>query len=204
MLLGQEEATAEAARTYVLTLLPGLFAMTQFETVRRYLQGMTIFYLTMYIQCATMLLHVLWCYLLVFQFGLGITGASIATCITYWLNLSIITALLTFKSGIVPADSWHFFNADSFRGWAEYLRFGVPSALMICLEWWCFEILALYAGMLSVNELAANVVLFNLIGFLFQIPLGMSFAMSNLVGNSMGEGKPGKARRYFVSSLGVI
>lgn len=50
MLLGQEEATAEAGRTYIITLIPGLFAMTQFETIRRYLQAMTIFDLTMYMQ----------------------------------------------------------------------------------------------------------------------------------------------------------
>ena len=148
-----------------------------------------------------MLFHVLWCYLLVFHYGLGIKGASIATCITYWLNLSIVTAFLSFKSGIVPKDSWHFFNRDSFRGWKEYLYFGIPSALMICMEWWCFELLSFFAGMLSVNELAANILLLNLIGSMFQIPLGMSFSISNLVGNSLGEGKPRKARKYFIASL---
>lgn len=204
MFLGQDEATAEAARTYVLTILPGLFAMTQFETVRRYLQGMTIFYLTMYIQCVTMMLHILWSYLLVFRTDLGITGAAISTCITYWLNLGIVTAFITFKGDVVPAESWHMFNADSFKGWWEYLKYGVPSALMLCLEWWCFEILALYAGFLSINELAANVILFNLISFLFQIPLGMSFAISNLAGNSMGERRPKRAKKYFISSLYVI
>ena len=58
---GQDELTAEAAQSYVTYLLPGMFAMTQFETVRRYLQGMKIFYLKMWIQFTTMILHCQWC-----------------------------------------------------------------------------------------------------------------------------------------------
>jgi MATE family multidrug resistance protein len=204
LLLGQEEASAESARLYIYTLLPGMFAMTQFETVRRYLQAMKVFYITMYIQAATMILHCVWCYLLVFNYDLGVTGASIATCITYWLNLILITVYVTYKSGVVEPISWHFPNKDSFVGWGEYLKYGVPAALMLCLEWWSFEIMALFAGMLSINELAANVVLFNLVAFLFQFAFGMSFAVSNLVGNSLGQDKPKKARKYFVTSLMAI
>ena len=48
--LGQEEETAEYGMIYIRVLLPGMFAMTQFETVRRYLQGMEIFSLSMGIQ----------------------------------------------------------------------------------------------------------------------------------------------------------
>ena len=109
MALGQDYGQAEAARTYLVTLLPGMFAMCQFETIRRYLQGMGVFNLTMYIQGVTMALHFLWSYLFVFQAGWGITGSSISTCITYWLNFICLTAILYFKDGIVERESWHFF-----------------------------------------------------------------------------------------------
>lgn len=204
LLLGQDIATAESSRLYIYTLLPGMFAMTQFETVRRYLQAMKIFYVTMYIQAATMVLHCVWSYLFVFTFDLGVSGASIATCITYWSNLIFITLYVTYKTGLVEPASWHLPNKDSFIGWWEYLKFGVPAALMLCLEWWSFEIMAIFAGMLSIDELAANVVMFNLIAFLFQFAFGMSFAVSNLVGNSLGQDKPVKAKRYFVTSLMTI
>ena len=39
---------------------------------------------------------------------------------------------------------------------------------------------------------------------LFQIPLGMQFAISNLVGNSLGEMKSNKAKKYAISSIGLI
>lgn len=76
---------------------------------------------------------------------------------------------------------------------------------MLCLEWWCFEVLALFAGWLSPEQLAANVVLLNFIGLLFNFSLGMSFAVCSLVGNSMGELKPVTAKRYyFMSVLGCF
>ena len=201
---GQDELTANAAQSYVTYLLPGMFAMTQFETVRRYLQGMKIFYLTMWIQFTTMILHCLWCYIFVFNTNLGLVGASISTCITYFLNFIIVTVILSYKEDIVHPESWHFFNKDSFRSFCEFLKYGIPSTLMLCFEWWCFEVLSLLAGMLSVNELAANVVLFNLISFLYHNALGMSFAISNLVGNNIGSQKPNTAKRYFITSVFII
>lgn len=139
-----------------------------------------------------------------FNTSLGLIGASLSTCITYFLNLIVGTAVVTLRSGIVHPESWHWFNADSFRNFCEFLKYGVPATLMLCFEWWCFEVLSLLAGMLSVNELAANVVLFNLISFLYQNALGMSFAISNLVGNNIGGRRPVTARRYFVTSVFII
>lgn len=202
--LGQEEATAGAAQQYIITLLPGLFAMTQFETVRRYLQAMDIFYVGMYIGIVTTVLHVLWSFIFVIQLEMGVTGASLSTCITYWLNLIIITVYISFKSDVVEPSSWHFFNKDSFKGWSEYLTYGLPSAFMLCCEWWAFEVLALFAGLLSVNELAANVILFNIFMFLFMVPHGISNATCTLVGNSLGEGKPETSKKFVYTSLITI
>ena len=157
MFLGQEEVTSAAAETYVIVLMPGMFAMVQFEIVRRFLQGMKIFSLTMYIQLVMMILHFFWCYLFVFYLEYGLVGSAIATVITYTSDLVVVTLILTFKEGIIPKESWHFFNADSFRGLLEFLGYGIPAALMVCLEWWSFEFYAIYAGMLSINELASNV-----------------------------------------------
>lgn len=40
-----------------------------------------------------------------------------------------------------------------------YLRIGVPGMLMLCFEWWAFELLAIFTGLLGVNQLAAEVVI---------------------------------------------
>jgi MATE family multidrug resistance protein len=35
-----------------------------------------------------------------------------------------------------------------FHGWGRYLSYGVPACLMICMEWWTYELLILLAGAL--------------------------------------------------------
>ena len=148
-----------------------------------------------------MICHIIMCYLFVFTFGFGVVGASISTCITFWLNLIIITVYVSLKEGVTPEGSWFFFNKDSFKDLGLYLKYGIPAALMLCLEWWSFEVLAIFAGMLSIQELAANVVLFNLIGIMFSIPFGMSFAVGALVGNNLGDGKYKTAKKYYILSM---
>ena len=204
MFLGQEEVTSAAAETYVIVLMPGMFAIVQFEIVRRFLQGMKIFSLTMYIQLVMMILHFFWCYLFVFYLEYGLVGSAIATTITYISNFLATTLILTFKEGIIPKESWHFFNADSFICLIKYLKIAVPWTLMKWLEWWSYEFFAIFAGLLSINELAANVIFLNISFLLFQIPLGMQFATTNYVGNSLGEMNPIKAKKYAVSSMLLI
>ncbi|CAI2385954.1 unnamed protein product [Moneuplotes crassus] len=200
ILLAQEEDAADYGRTYVLILLLGIFTMTQFETVRRYLQGMEIFSLIMCIQCVTMVIHITMCYILVFTYELGVEGTSIATCITYWLNLLIITGCITFREGVVPEGSWLFFNNECIKGLWEFLKVWNHSNLnaLTCRVVFCIQF---KVGFLEVNELAVNVVLFNTLAVLFVIPNGISFTISALVGNSMGKGNPPKEKCHYLTAI---
>ena len=49
---------------------------------------------------------------------------------------------------------------------------------MLCFEWWCFELLAIFSGLISVEALAAEVVIVNIVTFIFMIPLGTSYSAS--------------------------
>lgn len=40
-----------------------------------------------------------------------------------------------------------------------FLKIGVPGMLMLCFEWWAFELLAIFTGLLGVAQLAAEVVI---------------------------------------------
>ena len=57
---------------------------------------------------------------------------------------------------------------------------------MQCAEWWAFEFLAIFAGLLGTHQLAANVAVINIVGLLFMIPLGTQFAAAALVGEQFG------------------
>lgn len=68
--------------------------------------------------------------------------------------------------------------------------------LMLCFEWWALEVLALFAGRLGVNELAAQVLAIQIVGFIFMLPLGIAYAASALTGNYLGEGKVELAKSF--------
>ena len=67
---------------------------------------------------------------------------------------------------------------------------------MLCFEWWAFELLAICAGYMGVAALAAEVVIINIVAFLFMMPLGVSFAASSLVGGAIGSKNVPLARGY--------
>ena len=77
-----------------------------------------------------------------------------------------------------------------------FLKIGVPGMLMLCFEWWAFELLAIFTGLIGVDELAAEVVIINLMTFIFMLPLGISYSASALTGNYLGEGKIHLAKRF--------
>lgn len=33
-----------------------------------------------------------------------------------------------------------------FSGWGRYLSYGVPAAVMICMEWWAYEVVIFMSG----------------------------------------------------------
>ena len=47
------------------------------------------------------------------------------------------------------------YTCEVFRGWSEYIKVSAPATLMICAEWWAFELLTVIAGRLGTHELAA-------------------------------------------------
>lgn len=67
---------------------------------------------------------------------------------------------------------------------------------MLCFEWWAFELLAIFTGLLGVDQLAAEVVIINMITFIFMLPLGISYTASALTGNFIGEKKIDLAKRF--------
>ena len=67
---------------------------------------------------------------------------------------------------------------------------------MLCFEWWVFELLAIFSGLMSVEALAAEVCIVNIVTFIFMLPLGTAYAASALTGVFLGEMKVDQAKKY--------
>ena len=74
------------------------------------------------------------------------------------------------------------------------MSLGIPSAMMLCLEWWAYEVMTLMSGYIGVKEQAAQIVLMNMIAFMFMFALGLSSAASTTVGHQIGRGDVVKAK----------
>ena len=67
------------------------------------------------------------------------------------------------------------------------MKLGFPIILIMCSNWWAFEILLVICGRLGVDQQAAYVILQTIISQLYMTALGMAEATCVIVGNSIGE-----------------
>ena len=72
----------------------------------------------------------------------------------------------------------------------RFLRFGFPQGLHFFLDVASFAVFMLLIGRLGRNELAATNLAFNLNTLAFVPMLGLGTAVSTLVGQRIGEGRP--------------
>lgn len=69
------------------------------------------------------------------------------------------------------------------EGVIEYFYLGIPSALMICIEWWAYEVITILAGYISVEAQATQVVLTNIGALIWMISLGLQQAACCYIGH---------------------
>jgi MATE family multidrug resistance protein len=123
-------------------------------------------------------------------------GAALATNITYLLNMFIADFIIRRKKDSEFVDMVFFYDVTVFDDIWRFLQIGIPGMLMLCFEWWAFELLAIFTGTLGVYQLATEVVIINMISFIFMLPLGISYSASALTGNYLGEGKVDLAKQF--------
>lgn len=49
---------------------------------------------------------------------------------------------------------------DCLQEWGPFVQLAIPSMLMLCLEWWMFEIGGFLAGLISEAELGAQSIVY--------------------------------------------
>lgn len=199
VLAAQDPAISKMARDYCVWCLPGVFGIVQFDSVKRYLQSMLESQISTYCQVSTTLLHFFWCWLYISHWQLEVLGAAMALNTTYILCFLMqelwIRVIKREKFEHVSAP---LFAPETFQEWWQFLKLGVPSTLMQCFEWWAFELIAIFAGIVGVKDLEAQIAIINVIGLVYMVPLGVQFAASGLVGNMIGANNKAQAQRYAI------
>ena len=68
-------------------------------------------------------------------------------------------------------QTWGGWSWESLSEWGQYVKFGVPGLLMVCCEWWSFEITAIVAGSIDETQLGINSIIMNLTSMIFTVSL---------------------------------
>jgi MATE family multidrug resistance protein len=75
---------------------------------------------------------------------------------------------------------------------------------MVCAEWWAFEILAIFAGWITVEALGAHSIIIQFEYLSYMIPAGIAVAAQTRVGNSLGANDPKGAIRAVKVSCAIV
>ncbi|CAH8337401.1 unnamed protein product [Eruca vesicaria subsp. sativa] len=173
--IGQDPFVSQEAGKFATWLIPALFAYATLQPLVGFFQAQSMVLPLIMSSVSALCCHVVLCWTLVFKFGLGSLGAAIAISVSYWLNVIVLGLYMTFSARCSKTRGK--ISMSMFKGMREFYRFGIPSASMICLEWWSFEFLVMVSGMLPNPKLETSVL-----------------SVCTRVANELGAGNPKRAR----------
>ncbi|XP_031475743.1 protein DETOXIFICATION 12-like [Nymphaea colorata] len=206
ILILHDHAMAHEAGRYAVFLIPGLFGAAFLQPLVKFLQSQSLVLPLLFGAAVTLCFHVLVCWLLIFKFSVGHIGAAISVSLSYWVNVFVLALYIKVSSAckktVAPLTT------EALDRIQDFLRLAVPSAVMICLEYWIFELLILLSGLLPNPEKQASVlsICVYTLGLVYSMPYGLGAAASIRISNALGAGRPRTSRSavLVVIILGVM
>ncbi|XP_047050508.1 protein DETOXIFICATION 16-like [Lolium rigidum] len=192
--LGQDRAIAAVAGEFTRWLIPSLGAYVPLLCHVRFLQAQSVVLPVTASSVVAVLCHVPVCWAMVYKTGMGSNGAAVSYTISCGVSVAILALYVRLFSRC--ENTWTGFSVQAFKGLDQIAKLALPSAMMICLEWWSFEILIFLSGLLPNPELETSVlsICVNTGSLLYMIPLGLAYSISTVVANELGSGKPQPAK----------
>uniref|UniRef100_A0A663MCV2 Multidrug and toxin extrusion protein n=1 Tax=Athene cunicularia TaxID=194338 RepID=A0A663MCV2_ATHCN len=130
---------------------------------------------------------------------LGMVGSAWANTVSQYTQAILLFLYVWWKK--IHVETWGGWTRNCLLDWGFFIRLAVPGMLMMCIEWWTFEIGSFLAGLLNVVELGAQSVIYELSSAAYMVPLGFSVAASVRVGNALGSGDVLQAKTSCITAL---
>ena len=202
--VGHSPQVANYETMYFRTLQFGAASVVISSALSGFFSGREETGVIMKVDAATSLLNIVLDYLWIFGYcgfpEMGIVGAGLATALSSWIR-AIIYLILMFRrdrDGTFGVRSGCRFDWSLMK---RLIRFGGPNGLQLFVEMTAFSSYLLLVGKLGETELAATTLAFNVNQIAFVPLLGLGFAVSILVGNQIGRGRPDLASRATYTTL---
>ncbi|KAF7140285.1 hypothetical protein RHSIM_Rhsim06G0162300 [Rhododendron simsii] len=193
ILLGQSTEIASMAAIFVYGLIPQIFAYAMNFPIQKFLQAQSIVNPSAYIAAATLVMHLVLSWVVVFKLGLGLLGAALVLSFSWWVV--VIAQFMYIVLSEKCKYTWAGFSVQAFSGLPGFFKLSIASAVMLCLETWYYQVMVLIAGLLENPELALDSlsICMTISGFVIMISFGFNAAASVRVSNELGAGHPKSA-----------
>ncbi|XP_029142388.1 multidrug and toxin extrusion protein 1-like [Protobothrops mucrosquamatus] len=199
LLIRQDPEVSRLTQVYVMIFIPALPAAFIYQIQMRYLQNQKIIWPEVFCGIAANIINVLANYIFLYQFHMGVRGSAWANTIAQYAQA--ISLFLYIKWKKLHVETWGGWSMDCLQEWGLFMSLAIPSMLMICIEWWTFEIGSFLIGLLSVLDLSAQSIIYEIATVAYMIPFGIGASTSVRVGNALGAGKAEEARRSSVVAI---
>ncbi|XP_056229104.1 multidrug and toxin extrusion protein 1 [Seriola aureovittata] len=188
----QEPEVARLAQMYVKIFMPALPATFMYSLETKYLQNQGIIWPQVITGFVVNLLNALINYIVLHALNLGVAGSAVANTISQFAMAGILYAYIMWR-GLHKA-TWGGWSKECMQNWGSFIHLAIPGMVMLCVEWWTYEIGAFLAGLISEVELGAQSVVYQLANIAYMFPMGFSVAGSVRVGNALGAGETEQAK----------
>lgn len=133
---------------------------------------------------------------------LGITGAAIATVVSWGLITFLYSSMIFTRANHkmflirrVAYDPVIF---------SRLIRFGVPGAMQFTIDIFAFTFFVFMVGRIGKNELAISNIVISINSLAFMPAMGFSYGVSALVGQALGRKQPQEARSAAWSAIHIL
>lgn len=201
ILLHQDPQIATSAALYMKFLIPGLFAYGILNNILRFLQTQSVVLPLVFCSVIPLIVHVGITYVLVYCTSLGFKGAALAVSISFWFAVLALGVYVLCAKQF--GHTWKGFTFESFAHVFNNLKLALPSAGMVCLEYWAFELLVLLAGLMPNSEITTSLIAMcvNTEAIAYMMTYGLSAAASTRVSNELGAGNTDEAKKAMYVTL---
>ncbi|XP_053940951.1 multidrug and toxin extrusion protein 2 isoform X2 [Cuculus canorus] len=199
LLIRQDPEVSRLTQRYVMAFVPALPAVFLYSLETKYLQNQMIMWPLVLSGVVGNMVNVIANCIFLYVLDLGITGSAWANTVAQYSQTIFLFLYIIGKK--LHVKTWGGWSSECLLEWDSFISLAIPSMLMICIEWWTYEIGSFLIGLLSVVELSAQSIIYEVSVVAFMIPLGLGTAASVQVGNALGAGDIETAKRSSSTSL---
>ncbi|NXM75030.1 S47A1 protein, partial [Serilophus lunatus] len=199
LLIKQDPEVSRLTQHYVMAFVPALPAVFLYNLEARYLQNQMIMWPLVLSGVIGNIVNVIGNCIFLYVLHFGITGSAWANTIAQYSQAIFLFLFIIGKK--LHVKTWGGWSTECLLEWDSFTSLAIPSMLMMCIEWWTYEIGSFLIGLLSVIELSAQSIIYEVSVVAFMIPLGLGTAAGVQVGNALGAGDFETAKKSSTTSL---